>query len=217
MRVESVNASGPKPIRMLDGRAASTGIMKTPVAGRARVGALGVHGDVQVAKKHHGGPDQAVYVYTSDDYAWWAGALGEPLDPGTFGENLTVSGVESALVRVGDRFRAGTVLLEATAPRIPCGTLAARMNDRGFVKRFQQAGRPGFYARVLEEGEVGAGDAVTVERAADGNVTMLEAYRLWLEGRDDEAALRRALESPLAERYRRDVRRRLAALAERAT
>ena len=120
-----------------------TGIFKQPQSKPVRVTALGLEGDAIVDKKNHGGRDQAVYVYGAADYNWWSRELGRTLDPGTFGENLTISALESAGYAVGDRFQVGKVVLEVTAPRIPCVTLAARMGNSQFVKRFLAAGRPG--------------------------------------------------------------------------
>ena len=120
-----------------------TGIYKLPVAGPVQVTADGLADDAIVDTRNHGGPDQAVYVYGGADYAWWAAELGRELAPGTFGENLTISDLESAPLAIGDRLHIGGVILEVTAPRIPCWKLAQRMGDPGFVKRFRAAERPG--------------------------------------------------------------------------
>ncbi len=155
-RIESVNVGTPRGMRDYDG---PTGIFKEPAAGRLQLGGEGLAGDYIADAKHHGGPDQAVYLYFSDDYAWWAEDLGRALPPGTFGDNLTISGLASADLAVGDRLAAGDVVLEVTAPRIPCNTLARRMDDAGFVKKFQHAERPGAYCRVIEPGTVYGRDA----------------------------------------------------------
>ncbi len=136
MKLISVNIGQEQKI--LKGKSSDiTGIFKNPVAGRTELTRTGLAGDSIVDTKNHGGVDQAVYIYTAPDYRWWSKELGKDLSPGTFGENLTVSGLESALLHVGDRLLIGSVILEVTAPRIPCGTLAARMGDPQFVKRFQ--------------------------------------------------------------------------------
>ncbi len=116
---------------------------------------MGLEGDSIVDKKNHGGRDQAVYIYGGADYAWWSRArpdLDHGYQPGTFGENLTISDLESAEYAVGDRLQIGEVVLEVTAPRIPCVTLAARMGDPQFIKAFMAAERPGLYCRVIVEG-----------------------------------------------------------------
>ncbi len=191
-------------------RTVVTGIRKHPVPGRVQVSAQGLDGDRVMNRRYHGGPDQAVYIYTREDYDHWAETLGRPLDPGLFGENLLVGGLESAGVRVGERFRVGAGLLEATAPRIPCGTLGARMEDAGFVKRFARARRPGFYTRVLETGDVGRGDEVSREAPAPADApTVAEVFDAWLGGKPDRATLERYLASPLAARFRRGLEERL--------
>ncbi|MCX6027897.1 MAG: MOSC domain-containing protein [Chloroflexi bacterium] len=175
-----------------------TGIYKLPVAGPVHVTAGGLPGDAICSVKHHGGPDQAVYVYGGADYAWWAAVLGQALAPGTFGENLTISDLESAGLAIGDRLHVGAVILEVTAPRIPCGTFAQRMGDPGFVERFRAAERPGFYCRVVREGVIQAGQPVTLEPYAGKPVTIIEVFRDYYEPELTPAAIRRFLAAPLA-------------------
>ncbi len=119
-------------------------------------------------------------MYGEQDYAWWAAELGRPLEPGTFGENLTVAGLESGASLVGDHLRIGDeVVLEVTCGRIPCGTLTARMGIRAFAQRFRKAGRPGLYCRVLEPGTVRAGDAVRYEPATVRTLGVLEFSEMY--------------------------------------
>ena len=117
MRVDSVNA-GRAELMKIGARTISTGIRKAPVE-RGYVGLLGLAGDVVADVENHGGPDQAVYVYSAEDYAWWGKELGAAPAPGTFGENLTLSSFDPEPVQIGDRYRVGAALLEVTAPRIP--------------------------------------------------------------------------------------------------
>ena len=126
---------------------------------------LGLHGDVQADRTVHGGADKAVYAYAREDTEWWEGELGRPLEHGAFGENLTLRGVALARTHrgasealVGERWRIGSVLLEVSEPRLPCWKLGARMGDPTMVKRFAKALRTGTYLRVIEAGELGAGD-----------------------------------------------------------
>jgi MOSC domain-containing protein YiiM len=179
-----------------------TGIYKLPVRARARITAYGLSGDVICDTENHGGLDQAIYVYGSLDYEWWSSALGRELQPGTFGENLTVSELESTRFSIGDRLEVGTTTLEVTAPRIPCVTLATRMGDPGFVKRFRQAERPGFYCRVIQPGWVQAGDPVSWEPYEGETVTVLEMFRDFYEPELTGEALRRYLAAPIAIRDR---------------
>lgn len=189
-----------------------TGIYKLPVSGPVRVTSLGLEGDAVCDSKHHGGVDQAVYIFGAPDYAWWSAELGRELPPGTFGENLTIDGLESATFSIGDRLRLDEVVLEVTAPRIPCATLAARMGDPAFVKKFRRAERPGLYCRVIQEGRVRAGETVTLERYAGSPLTALEMFRDFYNGQWDEARIRRHLAAPIAIRDRDDMERKLAEL-----
>lgn len=193
-------------------RTVSTGIRKGPVE-RGHVGALGLAGDVVADEENHGGPDQALYLYSAEDYAWWAGELGAAPEPGTFGENLTLSSFGPEPVRIGDRFRIGAALVEVTAPRIPCSVFATRMGEPDWVKRFAAARRPGLYVRVLEPGEVAAGDAV--ERLASGNdhPAVVDLMDVWYDAEPERELLERLLASPLAVRARENVERKLARTA----
>lgn len=169
----SVNTAAPEPINT---RRGLSGIFKRPQPGTVKVGKLGLENDAILDKANHGGVDQAVYLYTQPDYDWWSKELGYACEPGLFGENLTVSGFESAEVRVGDRYRIGDVLLEVTSARIPCNTFARRMKDGKWVKRFYAGERPGIYCRVLKTGSVSAGQSVDVEPYAGQAVTLGELF-----------------------------------------
>ncbi len=201
MEIISVNVGRPRRIETAKSTD-TTGIYKLPVAAPARVTALGLEGDAVCDVENHGGVDQAVYVYGEPDYAWWAQELGRELPPGTFGENLTISGLESALLSIGDRLHADEVILEVTAPRIPCATLAARMGDPQFVKRFRHAERPGVYCRVIREGAIRAGEAIRYEPYTGDTVGVLEMFRDFYGREWDEARLRRHLAAPIAIRDR---------------
>lgn len=140
-----------------------TGIYKLPWNGPVQIQRLGILQDFIGDQKNHGGPDQAVCVYGASDYAWWSREMGKELPPGTFGENLTFTELESASLDIGDRLHVGSVVLEVTAPRIPCSTFARRMGDPMFVRKYSRAERPGLYCRVIQKGIVQAGDPVTAE------------------------------------------------------
>jgi MOSC domain-containing protein YiiM len=210
MRLVSVNvASELRPL--VEGRRKLTGFDKRPVSGRVEVGREGLGGDAIASKRHHGGPGQAVYLYTCEDYAWWSQELGRTLGAGAFGENLTIEGAESASLAIGDHFEVGPdVLLQVTSPRIPCDTLALRMGDPSFLKRFVDAKRPGAYARVLQSGTVGAGDTIVLRPAEGPSLPLLDGARLFWDRKAPESELRAALAAPLAERFRADIEKRLA-------
>ena len=162
-----------RPRRVEAGRhPVTTAIWKTPVEGRVAVRGVNLDGDDQADRSVHGGPDKAVYAYSVEETRVWAAELGRELGPAAFGENLTTEGLDVSGAVVGERWRIGTTLLEIVQPRLPCYKLALRMDDPHFVKRFAQASRPGAYLRIIEEGQLGAGDAVEVESRPDHGVTM---------------------------------------------
>ncbi|WP_427015388.1 MOSC domain-containing protein [Pseudarthrobacter sp. P1] len=155
------------------GNVGVTAIDKRAVDGPVKVGRLGVHADVQADRKHHGGPDQAVYAYSQDDADYWAAELGREVPPGLFGENLRIDGVEATGAVIGERWRIGAdVLLEVTAPRVPCATFGRRMGEERWVKRFTDAGRVGTYLRVLAKGTIAAGDTIAVEHRPEHGITI---------------------------------------------
>ena len=159
-----------------------TSIDKRPVAGRVALGALGVVGDQVSDVKHHGGLDQAVYAFAREDLDFWAARLGRELRDGQFGENLTTSGIDVNEAEVGERWRIGTAELEVASVRIPCNDFKCWMAVSGhdataWVKRFTAVGRPGPYLRVLVEGEIGAGDEITVVHRPGHGVTVSTMFR----------------------------------------
>jgi MOSC domain-containing protein YiiM len=182
--VLSVNIGRPRPNPWK--RLPATGIDKRPVTGRVAVtapgpkgtGAVGLAGDRVHDVKNHGGDDQAVYAYAREDLDRWERELGRTLAPGAFGENLTTSGLDVNAALIGERWRIGTVLLEISAPRIPCATFAGWLDERGWTRTFTRAAVPGPYLRVVEPGELGAGDDLVVEyRPQDHQVTVAECFR----------------------------------------
>ncbi len=187
----------------------TTGIYKTPVDGPVEITTLGIEGDAICDKKNHGGPDQALYLYGSADYAWWEQELGQKLAPGAFGENLTISDLESAAFNIGDYLHIGEVTLQVTAPRIPCGTFAARMGDPQWVKKFRAAERPGLYVRVIREGVIKAGDSVTVEKYTGETISIVEMYRQHYAKNKSEVSLRKHLQAPISVRARTDLEEEL--------
>ena len=186
-------------------RTEATGIYKLPVATPVQVTQLGLAGDAVVDVENHGGVDQAVYVYGEPDYAWWSMQLGSELAPGAFGENLTIGGLESADLNIGDILNVGAVVLQVTAARIPCATLAARMGDPGFVKRFRAAERPGAYCRVLQAGAVQAGDPVALAQYAGETITLVAMFRDFYDPQPSAETIRRHLAAPIAVRARADI------------
>ena len=177
--VVSVNVGLPRTVEH-QGKAVTTAIWKRPVSGRVAVRGVNLDGDNQADRSVHGGVDKAVYAYAREDYQWWGGELGaETLEAGTFGENLTVAGIDLSAAEVGERWQVGSALLEVSEPRFPCFKLGIRMGDPKFLKRFAAARRPGAYLRIIEEGELEAGDQIAVVDRPGHAVTIglfAEAY-----------------------------------------
>lgn len=204
MKVLSVNIAKAQPIKADDLGSNLTGIFKLPVSNAVKVTKLGLEGDAICSKEHHGGPDQAVYVYFIFDYEWWSKEIGRELEPGIFGENLTVSNFESGKSRVGDRLYFKDVILEVTSPRIPCGNFATRMGDTKFPKLFRHAERPGVYCRVIKEGTVCAGEEIRYEPFVGETVTVLEMFRDFFKPELTESTIKRFLNAPIAIRSREE-------------
>jgi MOSC domain-containing protein YiiM len=162
-----------------------TGIGKRPVDGPVDIkapgprgtGGSGLAGDHISDSHNHGGEDQAVYAYSREDLDAWSVELGRDLRPGLFGENLTTVGVDVSGALLGERWRIGSVLLEATRPRIPCLTFTGVMQEKGWVKTFTARGLPGTYFRVVEPGAITAGDEITIEHRPDHDVTIAVVFR----------------------------------------
>jgi MOSC domain-containing protein YiiM/ferredoxin-NADP reductase len=169
----SVNVGLPRDIEW-KGRTVHTGIWKEPVQGRCRVGRLNLEGDGQGDLAGHGGEQRAVFVYQIESYRHWQEQLRRnDFVPGQFGENFTVEGLPDDEVCIGDRYQIGSALFEVTQPRVTCYRVGIRMNEPRMPALLTSSGRPGFYFRVLQEGEVGAGDAIV--KVADGNERMTVA------------------------------------------
>jgi MOSC domain-containing protein YiiM len=177
-RLEAVCVSGADLLPLPDKRPNRSGIDKKPVTGRVAVEPLGLDGDVQVNRKHHGGEGQAVYAYAQEDADLWAAELDRELPPGRFGENLRTSGLDLVGALLGERWRIGTALFEVTAWRIPCANFARFWDVPDLVKRFAAHGATGAYLRVLETGELGAGDAVEVVARPEHGITVETAFRI---------------------------------------
>jgi MOSC domain-containing protein YiiM len=212
MRVLSVQSGGLRTVAGPRG-AYETGIDKRPAAGRVVVGIEGIPGDAVANRAHHGGPDQALLLFSAAHYPSLERRLGRALPPGSFGENLTVEGLDERTARLGDVLRAGTAVLEVSSPRLPCATLAHHLRDGGLPEAIR--GRAGWYVRVLEAGTVAAGDPLALVSRGDPAWTVERALAI----RDDEADLegsRSLLAVPaLSARWRAKMEARLRAAGGR--
>ncbi|RMI45624.1 MOSC domain-containing protein [Streptomyces triticirhizae] len=185
----TVNAGRSAAVARTNAPSGLTGIDKRPVDGEVAVsapgpkgvGGSGLAGDSVADLRHHGGDDQAVYAYAREDLDHWAAELGRSLENGVFGENLTTEGIDVSDTRVGEQWLVGDeLLLEATSPRIPCATFADWIGERGWVKRFSEAARPGAYFRVLRPGTIRAGDRIEVVHRPAHEVSVAFAFRAQL-------------------------------------
>ena len=194
MQLVSVNVALPRTVTW-KGRTVKTGIFKTPTNGRVRVRTLNLDGDRQADLSVHGGPDKAIYVYPSEHYDYWQGEFpGMELPWGMFGENFTTTGLMEGAVNVGDQFCVGSAMVMVTQPRVPCYKLAAKFGREDIVKRFLASGRSGFYLKVVQEGEVGAGDVIELMSRDGHAVTVADVANLYRDGTDQISLLQRAVQ-----------------------
>ncbi|NUM77435.1 MOSC domain-containing protein [candidate division KSB1 bacterium] len=192
MKLISVNVSLPKEIQY-KGETVTTGIFKEPVQGRIRLRELNLEGDGQADLTVHGGVYQAVYVYPFEHYDYWKQKLGrQDLAYGQFGENFTAAEMREDQVHIGDIFRIGNAVVQVTQPRVPCYKLAIKMNLPQFPKLFMASGRTGFYLRVLQEDEVGAGDTIERIEIAPEKMTVQEIFHLAFRDHDNREVLEKA-------------------------
>ena len=195
-RLLSVNVGLPRDIEWR-GRTVHTGIWKDSVAGRRRVGRLNVDGDGQGDLGGHGGEQRAVFVYQIESYRHWEQQLGRrDFVHGQFGENFTIEGLPDDEVCIGDRFRIGTALFEVTQPRTTCFRVGIRLDEPRMAALLTGSGRPGFYFRVLEEGEVGAGDPIEPIARGPERMTVAEVNALLYSSRHPREQLERVLRIP---------------------
>jgi MOSC domain-containing protein YiiM len=197
-----------------DGKSRSwtTAFVKTPVAGRVRVGELGLEGDEQAERKNHGGLDKAVLAYSADHYAYWRDHLSLTEMPfGGFGENLSIAGCQECAVCIGDRWRAGEVLFEVSQPRQPCWKMARRWQIVDLPKQVIQNGRSGWYLRVLEPGELTAGMAIELVSRPRPTWTLARANRLLYHEQGNIAGMEELANLPeLSRAWREELLERIA-------
>ena len=206
MKLLSVNVSKPKPIQY-GGKTIRTGIFKEPVSGTVMLREKNIDGDGQGDLRVHGGTYKAIYGYPFEHYAYWQQELGrDDLRYGQFGENLTVEGLLEETVHIGDIFQIGTtVKLQITQPRVPCFKLAYKMGLPEFPKQFLESRRVGFYFRVLEEGEITAGDTIACIETAPELMSVTEIVNLRYFDTDNHEKIAQARKQPaLSPSWKRD-------------
>src|ERR1700747_2315778 len=192
-RVLSVNVGLPRDIEW-KGRTVHTGIWKSPVPGRCRAGRLNLEGDGQGDLAGHGGEQRAVFVYQIESYRYWQEQLKRTdLVQGQFGENFTIEGLPDDAVCIGDRYQISSALFEVTQPRVTCYRVGIRMNEPRMPALLTSSGRPGFYFRVLQAGDVGAGDEIVKVGEAKERMTVAEIHALLYSPNHPRDRLQRAL------------------------
>ncbi|MEH1011892.1 MOSC domain-containing protein [Micromonospora sp. CPCC 206060] len=186
-----------------------SGIDKRPTDGRVVLRADGVEGDFVGERAVHGGVDKAVYAYAKEDTAWWERDLGRDIPPGGLGENITTEAIDVTGAVIGERWTIGSAVLEVAQPRLPCRTFAGYWGVPDLIKRFTARGVPGAYLRVVQDGDVGAGDPVEVTYRPEHGLTLGATFRALTS---EPALLPRLLLAPeLPEEIRDKARRRLGA------
>lgn len=204
-RIVAVCVGEARDLVHADGRSELTAIDKRAVAGPVAVGQIGLAGDVQADTRAHGGVERAVYAYSQVDADHWGAELRRDMPPGLLGENLRTEGIDVSGARIGERWSTSRgVVLEVSSPRTPCRKLQGFLDVPDMIARFVSAGRPGAYLRVIEHGEMAAGDLIVVERDASAasapSVAEVMALRRGMATSDD---LRRLAElATLAENVR---------------
>src|SRR6516165_3645755 len=192
-RLLSVNVGLPRDIEW-KGRTVHTGIWKNPVRGRCRIGRLNLEGDGQGDLAGHGGEQRAVFAYQVESYRYWQEQLKRTdFVYGQFGENFTIEGLADDTVCIGDHYQIGTALFEVTQPRVTCYRVGIRMNEPRMPALLTSSGRPGFYFRVLQEGEVGAGYEIVKMGEANERMTVAEINALLYSPNHARDQLERAL------------------------
>lgn len=192
MKIVSVNVGLPRGV-MWNGQAVQTGIFKEPATGPVMLRRLNLDGDRQADLSVHGGPTKVAYVYPSEHYSYWSDELpGQELPYGAFGENFTTEGLDEEAVVIGDVFRIGKARVVVTEPRMPCFKLAIRFARADMLKRFLKSQRTGFYFGVVEEGEVQAGDEITLISRDEQGLKLADVTRLYTTDRKNAALLAKA-------------------------
>ena len=194
MKIISLNVGLPREV-VFGGKKVVTGIFKEPVKDRIKLRKLNLDGDKQADLTVHGGEDKAVYAYPSEHYEYWRRQLPDTHLPwGMFGENFTTEGLLEDKINIGDKFQIGSAKLIVTQPRMPCYKLGVRFGRMDILRMFHKSGRPGLYFRVLQEGEVGVGDAIELISSDKNNITVKDIVRMYVHAEEDIEILQRAIQ-----------------------
>ncbi len=215
MKLVSVNVGLPRKVRYR-GQVVTTGIYKEPVMGLVKLRKLNLEGDKQADLKVHGGEDKAVYAYPMEHYEYWRRMLpGVDLTWGAFGENFTTEGLVEDRVNIGDQYKIGTAKLIVVQPRMPCYKLGIKFGRTDIIRHFLISGHSGFYFRVLQEGEVRAGDAIDLISRDKNNISVKDVVQLFAQDNEDIEKLECASRvEALSDEWREHFREKLQELGK---
>lgn len=177
-----------------------TGIDKRPIQGKVLAANEALVGDFVADRKNHGGYDKAVYAYAREDVVWWEERIGADIDNGKFGENLTTHGIDCTNAVIGERWSIGTCVLEVSEPRIPCRVFEGFWSRPGLIKEFTIAARPGAYLRIVQEGQLGAGDEISIIHKPLHGITIADLFAAKAGERSKMAAIAQTPE--VSDRFR---------------
>lgn len=210
MEIVSTNIGEPVTIEWR-GQKLQTGIYKYPVEVPIYLGKEDVASDNVIDRRYHGGVDKACYLYSADHYSFWQKEYPDvSLQWGMFGENLTVKGLDEATIRIGDKFKIGTAIVQVTQPRQPCFKLGIRFENPEVVSDFWSRPYPGVYVRVLEEGEARVGDQITRVETNPESLSVADVFSLFRSKKVDSDLIQKAVaDSNLAASCRRDLKKLL--------
>lgn len=210
MQVVSVNVGQPREVETPRG-IVLTSIFKSPVSGRVAVRNHNLEGDRQADLRVHGGPNKAIYAYSSEHYSYWTKQLPDAdLSFGKFGENLTIAGLTEEQAHIGDRYRIGTCVLRVTQPRMPCFKLALRFERADMIKLFWKSGLSGMYFAIAKEGELGAEDHIELVEKHPAQVAVADVVKVYKRETTDPELYARVLQAPIAGRWKEEIRERWA-------
>ena len=195
-RIVSLQVGLPRAVP-LKGRMWESAIVKTPVEGKVALGKENLSGDYQANRKYHGGPDKAICAYASEWFPFWKSEFDLDLSGGAFGENLTLEGLPESSLCVGDTLTVGDVLLQISQPRQPCANVSKRWSVSALPRRMEETGYTGFYCRVLQKGELAAGQIVQVTERPHPGWLLSRANEVMYAHEPDAAAITALRELPL--------------------
>lgn len=204
MNIISTNIGKPTTFEW-NGKQEQTGIFKYPVDDPLYLSSTDVRNDTVIDRKNHAGEHKACYLFSAEQYPRWKELYPHlDWDWGMFGENLTVSGMDESIIRIGDIYKIGGALVQVSQPREPCYKLGIRFNDQGILRQYVAHAFPGTYVRILEEGIVKTDDEVQLAEQSENTLTVKQSFELILSRKKDPVLLRLAIDNPSLPEYKRE-------------